>query len=120
MKSRAKVLLVFIGGLLVGALATLLIMSKINRRQFAENYARSVIEQASLGTELRANRQDEVTKRIEANLPLYVLTIHRNEWLQTAPDAQVALRRVKDFYEMNSLPIPQEIAGVLNNLPPEH
>jgi hypothetical protein len=119
MKSKAKLLAIFTAGLLVGAVAMFLVMGKLNQKQFAEHYAMSLIEQASLGTELRANRQEEVSKRIEANLPSGVLAIHRNKWLQSAPHAQSALRRVKDFYEMNSLPVPEHIAGILNNLPPE-
>ena len=117
MKNKVRMLLIFIGGLLVGAFAMFLIMGEINQRQFAKHYAMSVIEQASLGTELRASRQGEVVKRIEASLPSYVLAIHRNAELQRSPQSQVALQRVKDFYEMNSLPVPQEIAGILNKLP---
>ncbi len=119
MKSKAKVLAIFTVGLLVGALPMFLVMGKINQRQFAEHHAMSLIEQASLGTELRANRQVEVSKRIEANLPSGVLAIHQNKWLQSAPHAQAALRRVKDFYEMNSLPVPEDISDILNNLSPE-
>jgi hypothetical protein len=92
-------------------------MGKINQRQSAEHYAMSVIEQASLCTELRASRQEEVAKRIEASLPSYVLAIHQNAELQNAPHSQVALQRVRDFYEMNSLPIPEKILGILNDLP---
>ena len=119
MKSKAKALAIFTAGLLVGAFGMLLFMGKINQRQLAEHYAMSLIEQASLGTELRANRQAEVSKRIEANLPIGVLSINRNSWLQSAPHAPAALRMVKDFYDMNSLPVPEDIAGILNNLPPE-
>ena len=117
MKSKAKVLAIFTAGLLVGALAMFLVMGSINQRQFADHYAMSVIEQASLGTELRAHRQDEVAKRIESSLPSYVLAIHQSKWLQSAPRSQSALRRVKDFYEINSLPVPEDISGILNNLP---
>ena len=117
MNSKAKVLAIFTTGLLVGALAMFLVMGRMNQRQFAEHYATSVIEQAALGTELRAHRQDEVAKRIEASLPSYVLAIHQNEWLQRAPRSKSALRGVKDFYEINSLPVPENISGILNNLP---
>lgn len=116
MKSKAKVLAMFTAGLLVGALAMFLIMGHINQRQFADHYALSVIDQASLGTELRAHREDEVAKRIESSLPSYVLAIHQNKWLQSAR-SQSALHRVKDFYEINSLPVPENISGILNSLP---
>jgi hypothetical protein len=119
MKSKAKVFAIFTSGLLIGALAMFLVIGKLNQKQMAEYYAMSLIEQASLGTELRAHRQEEVSKRIEANLPSGVLAIHRNKWLQSAPHAQSALRRVKDFYQMNSLAIPEDITSILNSLPSE-
>lgn len=120
MKSRVKILLVFISGLLVGSLITFVVIGRINQRQFADNYATGVINQAFLGTELHAGKTEEVAKLIETELPDYVLTIQKNKWLQSTPRAQTALRAVKDFYQMNSLPMPQEIAGILNSLPPEH
>jgi hypothetical protein len=119
MRNKLIVLLIFTLGFTLGVLAAFIFVSKINQRQFAERYALDVIEQASLGTELRANRQVDVTRRIEENLPGYVLAIQHHKELQSTPRARIALRRVKDYYDVNSLPIPNDIADVLNSLPPE-
>ena len=45
--------------------------------------------------------------------------IHKNKELRDASNAQRALWRVKQFYVMNSIVVPGEIAGILNDLPPE-
>ena len=46
-----------------------------------------------------------------------MLAIHQHKELQSVPESQSALRAVKDFYEMNAVPIPQEIAEILNEFP---
>jgi hypothetical protein len=45
------------------------------------------------------------------------LTIHNDRKLRNAADAPFVLRQVKDFYELNSIPVPAEIAGILNEIP---
>lgn len=102
-----------------GSLATFLIIGKITQRQFAIQYSIDVIEQAVPAIELRANKQEEIAKRIETRLPSYVLAIHQNKELRDAPNAQQALWRVKEFYTISSLTMPIEIAGILNDLPAE-
>lgn len=120
MENKTKTGLIFMVGLLVGALATFIIFGKMNQRLYARSYAHSVIEQAFLATELRAHRQDELQKRIEANLPSAVLGIHQHKVLQSVPESQTALRSVKDFYVINAVPFPKEIANILNDLSPKH
>src|SRR6266545_4255462 len=116
MRNKAKTSLIFVVGLLVGAFVTFIIFGKMNQRL----YALSVMEQAFLATELRAHRQDELQKRIEANLPSAVLAIHQHKDLQNAPESQSALRSVKDFYEMNGVPVPKEITSILNEPSSKH
>jgi hypothetical protein len=120
MRNKAKTGLLFMVGLLIGAFASSIIFGKLNQRLYARSYALSVIEQAYLATELRAHRQDELQKRIEANLPSAVLAIHQHKELQSVPESQSALRAVKDFYEMNAVPVPKEITSILNDLSPKH
>src|SRR6266540_4586335 len=88
MRNKAKTSLIFVVGLLVGAFVTFIIFGKMNQRLYARSYALSVMEQAFLATELRAHRQDELQKRIEANLPSAVLAIHQHKDLQNAPESQ--------------------------------
>ena len=118
MKSKVRLLAIFLGGLITGALAVFFALGRINQKQFADHYALGVIEQTSLGTEIRAGRQDAVAQRIEANLPSYVLAIHENNWLRSDLST-TALHSVKNFYEINSLPVPENISGILNDLPSE-
>src|SRR6266511_1392894 len=99
MRNKAKTSLIFVVGLLVGAFVTFIIFGKMNQRLYARSYALSVMEQAFLATELRAHRQDE---------------------LQNAPESQSALRSVKDFYEMNGVPVPKEITSILNEPSSKH
>ncbi len=120
MKSRVKQLLIFLGGLFVGALVVLIIMGRVSQQQYANSYTLSVMEKAFEATELRAHRQDDLGKRIEAMLPSGVMTIHQHKEFQNAPYGMTALRTVKNFYEVNSLPIPPEISDILNSIPSDH
>ena len=118
MNSKVKLLAIFLVGILTGALAVFFVAGRINQKQYADHYALGLIEQTFLGTEIRAGRQDEVARRIESNLPSYVLAIHQNKWLQSDLST-TALHSVKNFYEINSLAVPDNISGILNGLPPE-
>ena len=120
MKNRVKHVLIFLGGLFVGGLVIAIIMGRLNQQQYANSYTLSVMEKAFEATELRAHRHDELAKRIEATLPEGVLAIHRRKDFQNAPYGMTALRSVKHFYEVNSLPIPPEISDVLNSVPSNH
>lgn len=120
MRSGVKQVLNFLGGLFIGALLIFIIMVREHQKEYANSYTLSVMEKAFEATELRAHRQDELGKRIEAMLPEGVLAIHRHKEMLNAPYAQPALRAVKNFYEVNSLPIPPEISDILNSLPPDH
>lgn len=120
MKNKIKVSLVFAVGLLVGALSTFVILGQLNYLRYSDFYMMSAREQVFIASELRANRGRELQNSAEANLPAIVLAIHLDRKLQSAAGAQSVLRSVRDFYEMNSLPIPADISGILNSLPRDH
>ncbi|HAF23175.1 MAG TPA: hypothetical protein DCK93_09750 [Blastocatellia bacterium] len=63
MKSKAKILMIFVSGLLVGALATFIILGKRSEWVYADCYTTSVMDKAFEATELRAHRQDESRKK---------------------------------------------------------
>ena len=119
MNRGLKVFLIFSGGFLFGVLITFTIIGKITQSQFAERYSLGLIEQAMLATQLRANKQNEISEMIESRLPSYVLAISQNEELRDSANSQEALWHVKNFYEANSISVPIEISEILNNLPPE-
>ena len=114
-----KMALTFIGGLLVGAVAMFIFLSQTTL-QFRDFYMQGAREQVFLASELRAKRERELQTRIEANLPEIVLTIHNDSHLRKAADAPSVLRQVRDFYELNSLPVPSEISGILKEVPRNH
>jgi len=47
-----------------------------------------------------------------------VLAIHNDRQLQKARDAPLVMREVRDFYELNRVPVPAKISGILSALPP--
>jgi hypothetical protein len=120
MKNKIKLSLVFAGGLMVGAVTILIILGQLSYLRYEDFYLMSAREQVFIASELRANRSLELQNRAEANLPGLVLAIHNNRKLRNAYGAESLLRSVRDFYEMNSLPIPVEISGILSDVPRNH
>ena len=114
---KLRMPLVFIVGVLLGGLVTFVVAGKANQRLWARCVATGVMEQAFIATELRTQRQDDLQKRAEANLVPAVLAIHQHKELHSVPESQTALRAVKDFYEMNDVPIPKEISRILAAIP---
>lgn len=115
-----KFTLVFIGGLLAGALATFIILGQMSYLDYRDHYMKAASEQVFIASQLRANRERELQDRSEANLPGIVLTIHNDSRLRKASDAPFVLRQIKDFYELNSIPVPSEISEILNEVPRSH
>ena len=120
MKNKIKFALVFACGLLIGVVATFIILGQLNILRFRDYYLISAKEQVFIASELRANRQRELQDRAEGNLPGIVLAIHNDRQLRAADNAHSVLQEVKHFYESNSLPIPAEISGILSSLPNDH
>lgn len=117
MRHRIKFTLTFIAGLLAGAVAMFVILGHVGRLEYRDYYMLAAQEQAFLASELRAKRATQLQDRIEANLPDLVVTIHNDNRLRNAPQAEFVLRQIRDFYELNSLPIPAEISGILKDVP---
>jgi hypothetical protein len=117
MRKSINFTMIFVGGLLVGALFTFVILGKLTY-QYSDYYMQAASQQVFIASELRANRNSELQGRTEANLPAIVLTIHNNRQLRNASGAPAVLRQIRDFYELNSLPVPSEISGILNEVPP--
>ncbi|MBC8029553.1 MAG: hypothetical protein H7Z16_05525 [Pyrinomonadaceae bacterium] len=120
MKSKITASLIFVGGLLVGALSTFMILGQVSHLQYRDYFMMTAREQTFIAWELRANRQRELQNRVEANLPAIVRAIQNDGKLQSASDSQSVLKGIRDFYEMNSLPIPSEISVILSGVPPSH
>jgi len=117
MKNQIKAAVVFTGGLVIGVLLTFVVLGQINRLEYRDFYMKSASEQVFIASELRAKRERELLERAEANLPVIVLTINNDTKLRKAADAPFVLRQVRDFYELNSLPVPSEISAILDQVP---
>jgi hypothetical protein len=120
MKKWIKLSLVFCGGLVAGTFLTFIILGQINYLTYRDYVMMGAREQIFIASELRAHRADDLQKRAEANLPQIVLAIHNDKKLQKATDASLVMRSVRDFYELNGVPIPAEIADILNAMPRDH
>lgn len=120
MHKRIKLALTFIAGVLAGAVAMFLILGQMNLLEFRDYYLQGASEQAFIASELRANRERQLQDRVEAGLPGIVVAIHSDSRLRKAPQTPVVLRQIRDFYELNSLPVPTEISGILNEVPRTH
>src|SRR5947207_14003430 len=117
MKKPIKVSLIFVGGLVAGALLTFVILGQISYLEYRDYAMRAAREQVFIASELRAHRAEELQARAEANLPEIVLTIHNDRKLQKAKDAPLVMREVRDFYQLNGVPVPAEISNILSALP---
>lgn len=117
MNKLMKSSLVFIGGLLAGAVATFIILGQMNLLEYRDYVLKSAREQVFIASQLRANRERDLQSRAEANLPGIVLAIHNDKRLRNAADAPFVLQQIRDFYELNSIPVPPEISGILNEIP---
>ena len=79
-------------------------------------YAQNVEFRTEIAMQLRMGNEEKLLKDLDASLPEFtqaVQYLRKNQWQQQA------LQKVKTYYEVNQLPVPSEIAGILNSLPPE-
>jgi hypothetical protein len=120
MKNKIRLSLVFTGGLLIGALSTFLLLGQVSYLQYRDYFLMTAREQIFVAWELRGNRERALQGRVESNLPHLVLALQNDKRVKSAPEAQSVLREVREFYEMNSLPIPAEISAILSNVPRNH
>ena len=120
MNKLIKSTLVFIGGLLAGVVATFVILGQTSYLEYRDHYMKAASEQVFVASQLRANRERDLQSRVEATLPGIVLAIHNDKQLRNAADAPVVFRQIRDFYELNSIPVPPEISGILNEVPRKH
>jgi len=112
MKKTLLMLAVFILGLAVGAAFVW--------HKFCEGsvclYAQDVEFRVNIAMQLRLNNQEKLLKDLDESLPEFVQALQymrKDQWQQQA------LQKVKTYYQVNQLPVPPEIAGILNSLPPE-
>ena len=104
-------------GLIVGAATTWLIAGHVTGKVFAMQYLTGVRDQVNVASHIRAERHAVLLTNIEARLPEYVLTVDE-EW-RSYPGATNTLWAIKAYYERSNLPVPSEIRGIFDALPPK-
>ena len=115
MKGKAKSAGLFFAGTLVGVAIGATTTYKVTSQPYQNIVADQYVSNAMLDTQnasgLRRGSQNEVSKRIEMNLPNYVLMIHHE--FKNHPMAPKALQNIKAFYQKNAIPIPANIQPIL-------
>lgn len=117
MRQRTKLVLVFIAGLVLGAVAAGALVGRHWMRSFADWYALGVAEQAGIAIEIHRGREAELAERVTAALPGYVVALDGE--LAGSPLAEQALWMVEEAYELSGTPVPPAIEGILDALPPK-
>jgi hypothetical protein len=114
---KIKVILAALGGLVVGVVAMWFLVARTTGQVFANQYLIAVMDQANVALHIRAGKEGELLKTIEAGLPLYVLAVERD--FRDHPGSTNALWMVRAYYKRNNIPVPSEIRHVLESLPPQ-
>ena len=119
MRQSLLIISIFAIGIGFGFVAALLLPLPPTMKQFAEQYTIRVFEQAELARELKKGKHIEIGDQIEKRFPEWAITIHNDRTFQNSPMGVEALQHIKRYYTENSIPIPEEIRLILNDLPEE-
>lgn len=114
---KAKLSLAALTGLAIGVVAMWLLVARTTDQAFSDLYVSSVADQANVALHIRAGRQMELVKSIEAALPSYVLALDQD--FGGHPGSTEALWMVKAYYERNQITISSEVRQILDALPPK-
>jgi hypothetical protein len=113
-KGKLKAIGIFVLGFLTGAILFGALLVWNYTVMFQNMYYVQILDSINTASMIRSGREDELVKRIEANIP------------QCAPvadsfrkDARLdSLWCVQRYYEEFKLDVPAEIRPILNKLPP--
>jgi hypothetical protein len=117
MKSKIKYLAILLVGIAVGIGSTVLVVRETVYRAWQDAYVVNAFDQAHIALLLRADGQATVSKWIESELPTYALAIHND--FRSSAHATEALWMIKAFYDINGVPIPDNIKRIFEALPPQ-
>ena len=117
MKNRISALLIFVAGVVLGGAAGTFLVARHYNGMFQNWYLNGVVEQAHIAREIRTNRGAALAGRIEVSLPRYAHDV--KSLFGQGEDALPALWSIRDFYEATNTPIPDDVAGLLADLPPK-
>jgi thiol-disulfide isomerase/thioredoxin len=116
MKKALLLLIIFIAGIALGATVVWFKFVILAGRGAAMIYSSFLESQADTALQLRFGAQDTFLKNLEFSLPDYVQAVNSfGDYDYT----RRALWKVKAYYTATGIPIPPEISGILNALPPQ-
>jgi peroxiredoxin len=116
MKGKTKGAIIFLLGIVLGVALGGFGTAMLWSRFFNEYCAQQVASLANTALAISQGDAEDLEKDIAQTLPDSVLTLDHMH--VKSNDAMFAYRNVKNFYEMNNLPIPENIAGILAKVPP--
>ncbi len=120
MKSKAMIVIGFILGLLVGAVATFVFMG-INTRKVMAIYADAQLLEMAVNADLiRAGKGDKLLERYDVAIPRNAAQFADYHWKYLRGNQKhAALWAVQRYYEDNpSVAVPPELQPILGSLPP--
>jgi hypothetical protein len=117
MKVKSLVLSTFLIGALLGAVAAATLVANHYKNLFEDWYLMGVAEQAHIAHQIKTGKSDRLAAGIETSLPGYLLAIESQ--FGRSDQALPALWSVRDFYRASGTPVPEEVADLLEDLPPK-
>jgi hypothetical protein len=116
MKAKTKVAVTFVCGFLAGAIIVGGLVVWRYAIMFRQFYLTQVAGQVYTAREIYAGRSKQLGEHIVQSLPQYVLAV--DQLFGKSKKRLGILWQTQQFYEENSITIPENIAGILASLPP--
>jgi hypothetical protein len=116
MKVRTRLAVTFVCGFLAGAIVVGGLVVWRYTIMFRQFYLAQVAGQVYTVREIYAGRSQQLGEQIMQSLPHYVLAV--DQLFGKSEKRLGILWQTQRFYEENSIPVPENIAGILESLPP--
>ncbi|MHC4156392.1 MAG: hypothetical protein ACYST6_15930 [Planctomycetota bacterium] len=116
MKAKTKVAVTFVCGFLAGAVVVGGLVVWRYTIMFRQFYLTQVAGQVYTVREIYAGRSKQLGEQIVQSLPQYVLAV--DQLFGKREERLGIMWQTQRFYEENSIPVPENIAGIMQSLPP--
>lgn len=116
LKGKLKAVGLFAAGFLAGAILVGGLVSWRYFQMFKDQYYTGILSNANTAFMIRADREEELLKTIEANIQQCIVSAD-SLW-GTDEDRLSAFWYVQRYYQNFGLSVPEDIKAILDNLPP--
>lgn len=110
---------IFVIGAIVGA-ASVLFFRIETWQAFADRYVADAAEQIQIAQQIRSGRGEELTKKVDNQMPTILRTIASNPEFRRSPLADDVLWHAREYHLKNNIAIPDDIKPELDKLPIDH